>query len=98
MGASTAWGHEVVPLTGDKLALAIELGETCGARDCEKSPTWVTSYSYVTGRAGRTSKRHQRVCADHALTFADKHNLLLTHDARRAAAGDWDNYEEDEQP
>ncbi|MEU6965120.1 hypothetical protein [Streptomyces chrestomyceticus] len=39
MSASTAWGHAVVPLTGDKLALAIELGETCGARGCAKSPT-----------------------------------------------------------
>lgn len=86
-----SWGHRVLPLTDEKLALSVELGETCGAGKCSKTPTWVTSYDYVTGRAGKTSVRHQRVCAEHAARFAEKHGLALTDEARRAADGDWDD-------
>jgi hypothetical protein len=42
--AVASWGHRVVPLAGGKLALAVELGETCGTRNSSKSPTWVTAY------------------------------------------------------
>jgi hypothetical protein len=64
VSVSSAWGHRAYPLTIEQLALAVELNETCGARGCAKAPTWVNGYSYVTGRAGRTSERRQRVCAD----------------------------------
>jgi hypothetical protein len=48
----------------------------------------VTAYDYVSGRAGNTSRRRQRVCAEHAAQFAGKHGLVLPHGARRTADGD----------
>ncbi|MFC8944093.1 hypothetical protein [Streptomyces rochei] len=86
-----SWNHRVFPLTAEKLELVVELGETCGARGCQKTPTWVTCYEYVTGSAGRSSERRQRVCAGHALKFAEKHDLQLNEEARRAAEGRWDD-------
>lgn len=70
-----SWGHNVTHMTGEKLALAAELGETCGVRNCSKAPAWVAAYLYTTGQAGRTSERRQRVCADHAARFAASHSL-----------------------
>jgi hypothetical protein len=83
-----SWGHRVDRLADEKLALAVDLGETCGTRNCSKSPAWVTAYDYVSGRAGNTSQRRQRVCAEHAAQFAGKHGLVLPREARRTADGD----------
>jgi hypothetical protein len=74
-------GPHVARLAGEKLALAVELGETCGTRNYPKSPAWVTAYDYVSGRAGNTSQRRQRVCAEYAAQESTAWSSL----ARRAA-------------
>jgi hypothetical protein len=37
--------------------------------------TYVSSYNYATGRAGRVSWASRLLCADHAAKFAAKHGL-----------------------
>ncbi|MGW1616049.1 hypothetical protein ACWCQZ_42695 [Streptomyces sp. NPDC002285] len=91
-----SWNHQVFPLTAEKLELVVELSETCGTKNCQKTPTWVTAYECVTGSAGRSSQRRQQVCAGHALKFAEKHDLKLTEEARRAAEGRWDDIPDSE--
>jgi hypothetical protein len=50
---------------------------TMGRRDHEQPATHIATYSYVTGRAGRTSWASKRICDDHAAAFAKKHGIDL---------------------
>ncbi|WP_333772289.1 hypothetical protein [Streptomyces sp. IBSBF 3136] len=53
---------------------------------------------YISGNAGRSSERRQQVCAGHALKFAEKHDLKLTEEVRRAAEGKWDDTTDSSRP
>ena len=72
---SNSWGHAVRALTADERQARDRLDWTCSAGKCQQAPTHVTTYQYVTGRAGRTSEAEKRVCGEHARRFAAKHNL-----------------------
>lgn len=90
----TSWGHAVRPLTADELLFANRHNQTCASGKCQTRPAWATSYKYVTGRAGRASESERKVCGEHAGTFAEKHGLALTDEARRAAEGKCLDYDE----
>jgi hypothetical protein len=72
---SNSWGHTVRALTADERQARDRLGWTCSAGKCQQTPTHVTTYHYVTGRAGRTTDAERHVCGEHARRFAAKHNL-----------------------
>lgn len=74
---ANSWGHAVTPFTEEHREFAAEFDWTCAARTCEAEPTHYASYEYVTGRAGRTSIRHRRMCPAHAAKFAAKHGLRV---------------------
>jgi hypothetical protein len=48
---------------------------TLGKVTHNEPATYASSYSYVTGRAGRVSWARKRICADHAVKFAAKYDL-----------------------
>lgn len=48
----------------------------CSVR-CPNEIAFVTSYRYVTGRAGRISFQERRVCHEHGARFAAKYGLVL---------------------
>jgi len=87
MGES--WGHTLERLSADRLA---ELERTAarlrlrgrqyksctvGRMDHLQPATYVATYNYVTGRAGRVSWASKRLCDDHAAKFAAKHGIDL---------------------
>lgn len=72
---SSKWGR--VP----NVSVQMEDGRVVGKRACSvrcQNPViYVTSYRYVTGRAGRVSAAERAVCAEHGARFAQKHGLEL---------------------
>jgi len=74
--ASRSWGHAIRPLTEQEQASNARSGRaTCGTGRCTEQATHLTTYKYVTGRAGRVSSASRHVCTAHADTFAAKHDL-----------------------
>ena len=76
MGSS--WGHAVRRITEDEAARYAKLGWACSSGKCREPTTHFTEYSYVTGRAGRTSFATRRACTAHAEAFAAKHEIQVT--------------------
>lgn len=85
---SNSWGREVNRLTEDQLALYARHDWTCAAGKCKEPPTHLTTYSYVTGRAGRVSFASRRACTAHAEAFAAKHGIEITDRAPAAHASE----------
>jgi len=50
---------------------------SCSTSGCDQRPEFVSSYRYVTGRAGRVSSQRRFMCTAHAQAFAQKHGLEL---------------------
>jgi predicted secreted protein len=88
-----SWGHEVRRLTEDEIARAEKQDERgaeifkregyayttiCRMPKCRERITCEIRYSYVTGRAGRTSWAAKNVCTGHAEKFAAKHGVEIT--------------------
>jgi hypothetical protein len=57
---------------------------TLGRVTHNEPATYVSSYNYVTGRAGRVSWASKRICAQHAEQFAAKHGIDLASVATQA--------------
>jgi hypothetical protein len=86
---SNSWGHALEQLSVQRLfdlarsdARTEARGGTYFYGTCtigrvthNEPATYVSSYNYVTGRAGRVSWASKRICADHAVRFAAKHGL-----------------------
>jgi hypothetical protein len=90
---SKSWGHAVRRLTEDELARARRQDEhsagvfgregyayetICRMPKCGERIACEIRYSYVTGRAGRTSWAAKNVCTGHAEKFAAKHGVEIT--------------------
>lgn len=90
---SRSWGHEVRRLAEAEIAenerrdkhSAEVFGRDdyryntlCRMPKCKESATHQVRYSYVTGRAGRTSWAAKDVCTGHAEKFAAKHAVEIT--------------------
>ena len=89
---ANSWGHAVRTLTAEELA-SLERRNKRGAEifgredydydircktpKCRERVTHATRYSYVTGRAGRTSWASRNVCTGHAEKFAAKHGIEI---------------------
>jgi hypothetical protein len=85
---SNSWGHTLERLSDERIAerahaKACNCGCrrrrlcTSGRRDHEAPATYLATYNYVTGRAGRVSWASKYVCDDHAAKFAAKHGIDL---------------------
>jgi hypothetical protein len=48
----------------------------CSVR-CPERVAFVACYSYVTGRAGRTSRQERQICRKHAETFAKRYGVAM---------------------
>lgn len=83
-----SWGHAVRRLTEDEVARYASHGWVCTAGKCREPVTHLTEYSYVTGRAGRTSWAARKVCAAHAEKFAAKHEVEVTDAPRPVHASE----------
>jgi hypothetical protein len=81
------WGHAVRPLDAHEHA-QVERHHgrvtehsppggytTCTGSKCPHKAKFVTLYSYVTGRRGRTSCAERLVCEDHAKRFRTKYGI-----------------------
>ncbi len=90
-----SWGHTLERLTDEEIAKRIHDKAcdcgcrrrrlcTSGRRDHEAPATYLATYNYVTGRAGRVSWASKYVCDDHAAKFAAKHGIRL---GQRPGAG-----------
>jgi hypothetical protein len=62
---------------GGRLYAGHSGGRCAGARDCFEPLAFYASYRYVTGRAGRTTRRDLYLCRKHGEHFAAKHNLKI---------------------
>jgi hypothetical protein len=78
---SNSWGHTAYRLTDEEIAKFVQLGWTCscgGPRGrCDLKAEYCVEYSYVTGRAGRTSYAQKKACIEHAKKFAAKHKVEI---------------------
>jgi hypothetical protein len=73
---SSSWGHTIRALTADEVERSKRLGYAkCAAGKCREQRRYVTTYKYVTGRAGRVSSAQRELCGDHAAKFCRKHGL-----------------------
>lgn len=87
---SRAWGHKIRKLTIDEVADIEERGRrhreqfpdsSWDERKCRAAPkcreraAYLIEYSYVTGRAGRTSYAQKMVCEHHGNRFMAKHGI-----------------------
>ncbi|MDH7578502.1 MAG: hypothetical protein QHH75_11980 [Bacillota bacterium] len=76
-----SWDHKMRRLTQEeqeRFDHNLEVfGTTCGARGCKGRIEYITSYRYVTGARGRTTRARRLVCRDHAEKFARKHGLEM---------------------
>ena len=81
------WGHAVRPLDAHETA-SVERAHgkvttysppggylTCSGRKCPHKAKFITLYSYVTGRKGRTSCTERFVCPEHAEKFRTKYAI-----------------------
>ena len=75
MGSS--WGHAAARLDPETIDEHDRWGRRCSARRCVEPATHVTSYRYVTGRAGRVSWAERRVCDSHAARFAQRYQVEI---------------------
>jgi hypothetical protein len=73
---SNSWGHAIRRLTEPEAEQRARHGQTCTGR-CVAPATYATTYSYVTGQAGRVSWAERYACDEHAARFAAKHGLSL---------------------
>lgn len=73
---SNSWGHKIASASPRERAHNGD-GQpfTCVNPKCMGHIVFVTSYAYVTGRRGRTSRAERFVCEAHGRKFAEKHGL-----------------------
>lgn len=78
---SNSWGHTAYRMTDEEIAKIVGYGWTCscsGSRGrCDLKAEYCVEYSYVTGRAGRTSYAQKKACIEHAKKFAAKHKIEI---------------------
>jgi len=82
---SRAWMHAVQLVTGarrENLERYKASSEwhlrslvRCTVRACDAGGEYLISYTYTTGRAGRTTRAERLVCEIHARRFARRHGL-----------------------
>jgi hypothetical protein len=83
-----SWGHTLERLSAEQQADMVATKPcgcgcrryrlcTMGRRDHEQPATYLSTYNYVTGRAGRVSWARKALCDDHAAAFARKHGIDL---------------------
>jgi len=72
-----SWGHRVFVATPEdvRAAWTIKCGQKVGGVRCGDDITHMCAYSYVTGRAGRTTESRKGRCERHARRFADRWNV-----------------------
>lgn len=70
------WAHALRILTDEELETNSRIGWTkCSSGSCRNPRTHESSYSYVTGKTGRTSSARRQICSGHAFEFAQKYGL-----------------------
>lgn len=72
-----AWGFEVSLLAEDEVRRRAQRDGHCSTGKCRDRATHLTSYRYVTGRAGRVGSAERAVCTAHAERFAAKHEVEI---------------------
>ncbi len=83
-----SWGHTLERLSDERITeMAHAKACDCGCRrrrlcvmgrlDHQAPATYLATYNYVTGRAGRVSWASKHICDDHAAKFAAKHGIDL---------------------
>lgn len=67
-----SWGHKVRPLTGEEIK-QVWIGKKCKiSSKCKNDSTYMLTYNYITGRAGRSSSSEKRICKQHAEKYINK--------------------------
>lgn len=80
---SKSWGHAagVLPEADRSYRWDGEIWWlACASPRCENQVSHWTSYSYVTGRAGRVTRATRKVCEHHAEQFASKHGIPVAEE------------------
>jgi hypothetical protein len=71
-------GHHARRLTPAEIDRFDRWADVCGtAPRCRRQATCQLSYTYTTGRWGRTAQAHKHACTMHADKFATKHHITI---------------------
>lgn len=74
-----SWDHAAHALDEATRKQQAEWG--CSRPRCSEPPVIAVSYRYVTGRAGRTTRRTQVLCKPHGDAFVEKHGVEVGPEA-----------------
>lgn len=80
-----SWGHQIRKATAEETASwdrqrgGREGGyPRCSHPRCRAVPTHVSTYRYVSGKAGRVTGTERLLCDDHAVRFVARHRVTVT--------------------
>jgi hypothetical protein len=73
-----SWGHRIRVASERERDNYARWGGNCSSAKCKNPDVrYITSYTYITGRRGRTTEAEKLVCLEHAQRFGEKHGLAL---------------------
>lgn len=70
----SSWNHQIRALgPREQVTGRAPFRRSCCTRGCEAPAVFESSFSYRTGRAGRSTTRRRVLCRSHGERFAQKH-------------------------